>query len=69
VVLCAFDLLEFNCRDLRRWPIEDRKRTLRTLLKGSVHGVVYNENHEADGAKQGAAQNQQPGGAGGAAGG
>jgi ATP-dependent DNA ligase len=40
VVLCAFDLLELNGRDLRRWPIEDRKRTLQTLLKSSERGSL-----------------------------
>src|SRR5215472_16031647 len=34
-VLCAFDLLELNGKDLRREPIEDRKRLLTKLLKGS----------------------------------
>src|SRR5215468_12629114 len=34
-VLCAFDLLELDGRDLRREPIEERKRLLTKLLKGS----------------------------------
>src|SRR5262250_1963656 len=33
-VLCAFDLLELDGRDLRREPIEERKRLLAKLLKG-----------------------------------
>ena len=32
-VLCAFDLLEVNGEDLRREPIEDRKRRLAGLLR------------------------------------
>jgi bifunctional non-homologous end joining protein LigD len=31
-VLCAFDLLELDGEDLRRTPIEERKRTLAKLL-------------------------------------
>src|SRR5215467_10329116 len=34
-VLCAFDLLEFDGRDLRRRPIEDRKGLLAKLLHDS----------------------------------
>ena len=33
-VLCAFDLLELDGRDLRREPIEKRKASLAKLLKG-----------------------------------
>ena len=32
-VLCAFDLLEVNGEDIRREPIEDRKRRLAGLLR------------------------------------
>ena len=32
---CAFDLLELDGEDLRRQPIEDRKRQLVTLLRGA----------------------------------
>src|SRR5215468_8860802 len=35
-VLCAFDLLELNGKDLRREPIERRKALLAKLLKGST---------------------------------
>jgi ATP-dependent DNA ligase len=31
-ILCAFDLLEVNGDDIRREPIEDRKRRLASLL-------------------------------------
>ena len=36
VVLCAFDLLELDGEDLRREPIETRKSTLRSLLRGKM---------------------------------
>ncbi len=42
-VLCAFDLLELDGRDLRRKPIEERKRLLAKLLKGSHLSLVLNE--------------------------
>jgi bifunctional non-homologous end joining protein LigD len=32
-ILCAFDLLEVNGEDIRRQPIEDRKRRLAGLLR------------------------------------
>jgi ATP-dependent DNA ligase len=41
-VLCAFDLLELDGRDLRREPIEKRKALLAKLLKGSHLGIVLN---------------------------
>ena len=34
-VLCAFDLLELDGEDLRRTPVEKRKRILAKLLKSS----------------------------------
>ena len=34
-VHCAFGLLELDGRDLRREPIEERKRLLAKLLRGS----------------------------------
>ena len=49
-VLCAFDLLELDGRDLRREPIEERKRLLAKLLKGSHLTIVLNEYFEDDGA-------------------
>jgi ATP-dependent DNA ligase len=41
-VLCAFDLLELDGRDLRREPIEKRKALLAELLKGSHSSIVPN---------------------------
>jgi bifunctional non-homologous end joining protein LigD len=37
-------------RDLRREPIEERKRLLAKLLKGSHLSIVLNEHFEEDGA-------------------
>jgi len=49
-VLCAFDLLELDGKDLRREPIEKRKALLAKLLKGSHVSIVLNEHFEEDGA-------------------
>jgi bifunctional non-homologous end joining protein LigD len=49
-VLSAFDLLELDGKDLRRKPIEERKRLLAKLLKGSHSSMVLNEHYEEDGA-------------------
>ncbi len=49
-VLCVFDLLELDSKDLRRQPIEIRKHLLAKLLKGSHLSIVLNEYFEEDGA-------------------
>ena len=49
-VHCAFDLLELDGKDLLRQPIEERKRLLAQLLKGSRLSIVLNEHFEEDGA-------------------
>ena len=49
-VLCAFDLLELDGRDLRREPIENGKALLAKLLKGQQTSIVLNEVYEEDGA-------------------
>ena len=58
-VLCAFDLLELDGRDLRRRPIEERKGLLAKLLHDpnlsldaemKKSGIVLNEHFEVDGA-------------------
>jgi bifunctional non-homologous end joining protein LigD len=41
-VHCAFDLLELDGHDLRREPIENRKRLLTKLLRGSHLSLVFN---------------------------
>jgi len=47
-VLCAFDLLELDGRDLRREPIEKRKALLAKLLNGSPLSIALNEVYEED---------------------
>jgi CO/xanthine dehydrogenase Mo-binding subunit len=51
-VLCAFDLLELDGRDLRRRPIEERKGLLAKLLRDSDSdlSIVLNKHYEKDGA-------------------
>jgi bifunctional non-homologous end joining protein LigD len=49
-VLCAFDLLELDGRDLRREPIKKRKALLAKLLKEPQTSIVLNEVYEEDGA-------------------
>jgi len=48
-VLIAFDLIELDGEDLRRTPIELRKRTLAKLLRRPHAGIVLNEVFEGDG--------------------
>ena len=50
IVLCAFDLIELDGKDLRRTPIETRKRTLARLLRRAHPGIVFNEHYNGDGA-------------------
>src|SRR6187397_1378576 len=45
----AFDLLELNGQDLRREPLETRKATLASLLRGSLPGLRLNEHLAHDG--------------------
>jgi len=48
-VLWAFDLLELDGEDLRRTPIEERKRILAKLLSHPHEGIVFNEHYTGDG--------------------
>jgi bifunctional non-homologous end joining protein LigD len=48
-VLIAFDLIALDGEDLRRRPIEDRKRKLAKLVRGPHPGIVLNEFSEGDG--------------------
>src|SRR5215468_7563279 len=48
-VLIAFDLIELEGEDLRRTPIEQRKRKLSKLVRGPHPGIVLNEIFEGDG--------------------
>jgi bifunctional non-homologous end joining protein LigD len=49
-VLCAFDLLEVNGEDVRREPIEDRKRRLASPVRLQHDGMALNEAFSGDGA-------------------
>jgi ATP-dependent DNA ligase len=52
-VLCAFDLIELDGKDLRPSPIEQRKDQLGKLLQSvrrSHHGITLNQHYEGDGA-------------------
>jgi bifunctional non-homologous end joining protein LigD len=48
--LCTFDLREVDGKDLRRAPIEERKRTLAKLLSHPHAGIAFNQHYDADGA-------------------
>jgi hypothetical protein len=48
-VLCAFDLIELEGKDLRRAPIEHRKHRLAKLIHTPRPGIVVNEHYEDDG--------------------
>ena len=49
-VLCAFDLLNLDGEDLRRTPIEERKRILAKLLSHPHESIAFNEHYTGDGA-------------------
>jgi ATP-dependent DNA ligase len=50
VTICAFDLLELDGVDLRREPIEVRKRTLQGLLRRAHPGIAFNRHFDVEGA-------------------
>jgi bifunctional non-homologous end joining protein LigD len=49
VFLYAFDLLELNGEDMRREPLEARKRHLASLLRPALVGLRFNEHIEEAG--------------------
>jgi bifunctional non-homologous end joining protein LigD len=49
-VLCAFDLIELDGRDLRSVPLEWRKQGLTELLHGEHDGIAFNVHYDCDGA-------------------
>jgi hypothetical protein len=49
ILLIAFDLIELEGEDLRRTPIEQRKRKLAKLARRPHAGIVLNEVFEGDG--------------------
>jgi bifunctional non-homologous end joining protein LigD len=48
-ILCAFDLLELDGKDLRRAPLEERKHTLANLLFRERNGIVFNQHYDGSG--------------------
>ena len=48
-VLCAFDLIALDGRDLRGAPLENRKRALAELLRGTSDGIAFNKHFDGDG--------------------
>jgi bifunctional non-homologous end joining protein LigD len=48
-VLCAFDLLELNGKDLRCAPIEHRKQTLAKIVRGPHPGILFSDHYVGDG--------------------
>ena len=48
-VLCAFDLLELDGKDLRWRSIEQRKARLAKLLQAIPDGIAYNKHFSGDG--------------------
>ena len=50
VVLCAFDLVELDGKDLRQEPIEERKHSLANLLYRERDGIIFNQHYDGDGA-------------------
>ena len=49
-VLCAFDLIELDGEDLRCARLEDRKRTLADIIRGTTDGIAVNKHFAGDGA-------------------
>ena len=49
-VLCAFDVIELDGKDLRREPIEERKHALANLLFRERDGIIFNVHYDGDGA-------------------
>jgi ATP-dependent DNA ligase len=49
-ILCAFDLIELDGKDLRRKPLEERKHTLANVLYRERDGIVFNRHYDGDGA-------------------
>ena len=49
-VLCAFDLIELDGEDTRGERLENRKRALADLLRGTDDGIAFNKHFDGDGA-------------------
>ena len=48
-VLCAFDLIEVDGKDLRSLPLEQRKEALAGALRRERDGIVLNAHYDCDG--------------------
>jgi bifunctional non-homologous end joining protein LigD len=49
-VLCAFDLIEIDGKDLRSAPLEQRKEALADLLHRERDGIAFNVHYDCEGA-------------------
>jgi ATP-dependent DNA ligase len=49
LILCAFDLLHLNGKDLRDWPLEERRAKLRKLIPNE-HPFLFSEEFTGDAA-------------------
>jgi ATP-dependent DNA ligase len=49
-VLCAFDLIALDGKDLRCAPLEERKHALANVLSQERDGIVFNQHYDCDGA-------------------
>jgi bifunctional non-homologous end joining protein LigD len=48
-VLCAFDVIEVDGKDLRGLPLKQRKQALAGLLRRERDGIVLNDHYDCDG--------------------
>ena len=48
-ILCAFDLIELDGKDIRWACLEDRKHALTDLLSGTDDGIAFNKHFDGDG--------------------
>jgi bifunctional non-homologous end joining protein LigD len=49
-ILCAFDLIELDGKDMRRAALEERKHSLANVLYRERDGIVFNQHYDGDGA-------------------
>jgi len=49
-VLCAFELIELDGKNLRKEPIEARKHALGNLMYRERDGIAFNTHYDGDGA-------------------
>jgi bifunctional non-homologous end joining protein LigD len=49
-ILCAFDLIELDGKNLKWSTLENRKELLADVLKGTVDGIAFNAHFDCDGA-------------------